>query len=146
MEPQENALQPEDRYKKLKADANRMADWRTRVKAIEELGALDHPHAVDVLMHRMQQDPVYRVQVAAYEQLKGLGEEVHKPKPSPEEPVKGVTKMLVRIKKSLPKDHTYEQFKDKLNKMRADVYDIYEGEKGDGFDAWLEAKWSDLRI
>ena len=134
-----------DRYKQLKAAANRMSNWRERIQAVEELGKLDHPHAVDVLQHRMTSDPVFKVQMAAYTQLREMGEEVEKPLPSPEEPVKGLTKMLVRIKKSLPKDHSYEDFKEKLKKMRIDVYDIYEGHKGDEFEEWLKAKWASLR-
>ncbi|WP_246246104.1 HEAT repeat domain-containing protein [Paenibacillus lemnae] len=145
-EPQVNGEQPvEDRYKELKAAANRTADWRVRLQAVADLGALDNPHAVDVLMNRMVNDPVSRIRMAAYEQLKGLGEEVEKPAHRPEEPVKGLTKMLIRIKKSLPKDHSYELFKEKLKKMRIDVYDTYEGEKGEDFDTWLEAKWAELR-
>lgn len=38
---------------------------------------------------------------------------------------------------------SYEEFKEKLKKMRIDVYDAYEGEKGGIFDAWLR-KMRDL--
>ncbi|MNE37721.1 hypothetical protein D3C80_1315860 [compost metagenome] len=48
---------------------------------------------------------------------------------------------MLRIKKSLPRDHSYEEFKEKLKKMRIDVYDAYEGEKGEDFDKWLEKQW-----
>jgi hypothetical protein len=51
---------------------------------------------------------------------------------------------LLRIKKSLPQGHTFEEFKEKLKKMRLDVYDTYEGEKGAGFDKWLENTWASL--
>ena len=47
----------------------------------------------------------------------------------------------MRIKKSLPKDHTYEDFKVKLEKMRIDIYNTYEGEKGEAFDSWLKDMW-----
>ncbi|MNW00954.1 hypothetical protein D3C71_1965170 [compost metagenome] len=58
--------------------------------------------------------------------------------------VKGITKILVRIKKSLPEGHSVEEFKEKLKKMRVDVYDTYEGEMGDDFDQWIETTWSSL--
>jgi hypothetical protein len=58
--------------------------------------------------------------------------------------MKDVSKVLLRIKKSLPRDHKYEDFKDKLKKMRIDIYDTYEGDKGDEFDSWLEQTWSSL--
>lgn len=132
-------------YQELKAAANRTADWRERLRAVEALGKIDNPQAIDVLKHRMTNDPVYKVQEAAYQQLKELDEDVQKPVRRQEELVKGLTKMLVRIKKSLPADHSYEEFKEKLKKMRIDVYDTYEGDKGEEFDKWLEEKWASLR-
>ena len=54
---------------------------------------------------------------------------------------KDLRKVFLRIKKSLPKDHTYEDFKVKLEKMRSDIYNTYEGEKGAAFDAWLKEMW-----
>ncbi|SMF90060.1 HEAT repeat-containing protein [Paenibacillus uliginis N3/975] len=135
----------ENSYKELKAAANRTADWRERLKAVEELGKIDNPQALDVLKHRMMNDPVYKVQEAAYQQLKEVGEDVQMPPRRQEELVKGLTKMLVRIKKSLPAGHSYEEFKEKLKKMRIDVYDTYEGDKGEEFDKWLEDKWASLR-
>lgn len=145
MEQQVHGEKNENSYKELKAAANRMSNWRERLRAVEELGKLDNPQALDVLNHRMVSDPVYKVQEAAYRQLKQLGEEVEMPPRRQEEPVKGLTKMLVRIKKSLPAGHTFEEFKEKLKKMRIDVYDIYEGHMGEDFDSWLEEKWAALR-
>lgn len=132
-----------ENYNELKKAANRTSDWRARVEAIEELGK--YPEAIGVLKGILKNDPVLRVQEAAQRQLKGLGETVQIPKREAGDLVPGITKLLVRIKKSLPKDHTYEEFKEKLKKMRIDVYDVYEGDKGDSFDAWLEEKWTSLR-
>ncbi|MEY9867394.1 hypothetical protein ABIE66_002773 [Peribacillus sp. B2I2] len=92
----------------------------------------------------MDSDSVYKVQEAAYRQLKRLGEDVQLPARKKGELVKGLTKILVRIKKSLPENHTYTEFKEKLQKMRMDIYDTYEGEKGADFDKWLENTWSTL--
>lgn len=140
-----NELEVDVIYKELKAAANRTADWRERLRAVQELGKIDNPKALDVLKNRMMNDPVYKVQEAAYQELKEAGEDVQKPARRQEELVKGLTKMLVRIKKSLPAGHSYEEFKEKLKKMRSDVYDTYEGDKGDEFDKWLEEKWASLR-
>jgi hypothetical protein len=87
-------------------------------------------------------DPVYTVQEAAYQQLKAFGVSVPAPSKNRPDPVKGLSKILLRIKKSLPQGHTYEEFKEKLKKMRIDIYDVYEGEKGSEFDAWLEKQWA----
>lgn len=134
-----------ENYDELKKAANRTSDWRARLEAVEELGKLNHQQAIGVLKGILKNDPVLQVQEAAQRQLKGLGESVSIPKREPGDLVPGITKLLLRIKKSLPKEHTYEEFKEKLKKMRIDVYDIYEGNKGEEFDAWLEDKWASLR-
>jgi hypothetical protein len=93
----------------------------------------------------MNADAVSQVREAAFRKLKELGEEAQMPvRENNDFLIKDITKILIRIKKSLPKDHTYEAFKEKLQKMRLDVYDTYEGEKGADFDQWLENKWASL--
>ncbi|MFJ7509236.1 HEAT repeat domain-containing protein [Peribacillus simplex] len=129
-------------YEELKKSANRKSNWRDRLDAIEELGQSKSKQVIDILTHIMNTDSVYKVQEAAYRQLKRLGEDVQLPARKKGELVKGLTKILVRIKKSLPEDHSYTEFKEKLQKMRMDIYDTYEGEKGADFDKWLENTWS----
>lgn len=131
-----------ENYDELKKATNRSADWRARLEAVEELGQTNHKQIIDILTRLMESDPVYTVQEAAYLKLKAFGEDVKAPSKNKPELVKGVSKILLRIKKSLPKDHSYEDFKEKLKKMRVDVYDIYEGEKGADFDTWLEKMWN----
>jgi hypothetical protein len=130
----------------LKKAVNRTSDWRERLNAVEELGQLDDKQSIDILTRVMANDAVYTVQEAAYHKLKGLGEDVQLPPKNTSELFKGVTKILVRIKKSLPEGHTYEEFKEKLKKMRVDLYDTYEGDKGAGFDSWLENTWVSLSV
>ncbi|WP_429371122.1 HEAT repeat domain-containing protein [Paenibacillus sp. DS2015] len=133
-------------YEDLKKSANRSSDWKVRLNAVEELAKLDNKQVIDVLTHMATNDPVYQVQEAAYLKLKELGEDVPAPSKNKGELFKGLTKILIRIKKSLPADHTYEDFKEKLKKMRVDIYDTYEGDKGDNFDQWLESTWASLSI
>ncbi len=130
-----------ENYEELKKAAGRSADWRARLEAVEELGRYNHKQIIDILNRLMISDPVYTVQEAAYEKLKTFGEEVKVPSKNKPELFRGVSKIVLRIKKSLPRDHSYEEFKEKLKKMRIDVYDAYEGEKGEDFDAWLQKMW-----
>lgn len=130
-----------ENYEELKKAAGRSADWRARLAAVEELGQTKHKQIIDILNRLMISDPVYTVQEAAYEKLKAFGEDVKVPSKNKAELFRGVSKIALRIKKSLPKDHSYEEFKEKLKKMRIDVYDAYEGEKGEDFDQWLEKLW-----
>lgn len=131
-------------YEELKKAANRTSNWRERLEAVEELGKWKNEQTIDILTHRMKNDAVYRIQEAAFRKLKAFGEEVQMPPRKKGELIKGTTKVLVRIKKSLPEDHTFEQFKDKLKKTRADVFDTYEGDKGADFEQWLESAWASL--
>ena len=114
--------------------------------AVEQLGQWKSKQSIQLLTQRLNHDLVYPIQEAAYRQLRQMGEDVPAPVRKQGNLIEGLTKILVRIKKSLPKDHTYEDFKEKLKKMRLDVYDTYEGDKGDEFDAWLEGVWSSLTI
>lgn len=131
-------------YEELKRSANRTSNWRERLDAIEELGQWNNNQIIDVLRHRMTSDAVYKVREAAFHKLKLFGEDVQLPARQKGELINGLTKTLIRIKKSLPKDHTYEQFKEKLKKMRLDIYDTYEGDKGADFDNWLETTWASI--
>lgn len=133
-------------FDRLKTSANRASNWRERLEAVEALGQWKNQQTIDVLKHRVNHDPVHKVQVAAFQKLREFGEEIELPPVNEGRLIKGITKTLIRIKKSLPKDHTYEDFKEKLKKMRLDIYDTYEGEKGEEFDQWLEKTWASLSI
>lgn len=133
-----------ENFEELKKRASRMSNWRERMDAIEELGQWKEEHIIVILTRIMNNDTVYKVQEAAFRKLKKLGEDVQLPSRKKGDLIKGVNKILLRIKKSLPEGHTYEEFKEKLKKMRLDVYDTYEGDKGADFDKWLENIWASL--
>ncbi|SIQ14405.1 HEAT repeat-containing protein [Paenibacillus sp. RU4T] len=135
---QEQELDP---MAELKRAASRTSDWKARLAAVKELGKHKQPQSVEIMSRLLASDPVYAVREAAYSGLKSFGEPVQAPARSKSEPVKGVSKIIVRIRKSLPEGHTLEDFKEKLRKTRSDVYDVYEGEKGPEFDTWLEGVW-----
>ncbi|MDF2958608.1 MAG: esterase [Paenibacillus sp.] len=133
-------------YEQLKISANRTSNWRERLEAVEELGQWNNKQTIDILTHRMNNDTVYKVQEAAYRKLKEFGEDVQLPPRKKGDLIKGASKILLRIKKSLPEGHSFEEFKEKLKKMRFDVYDTYEGEKGADFEQWLENAWTSLPV
>ncbi|WP_066251476.1 HEAT repeat domain-containing protein [Neobacillus drentensis] len=137
---EEKSTLPEN-YEELKKQASRTSNWRERLDAVEELGNWKNKHVVDILIRIMNNDSVYKVQEAAFRKLKSLGEDVQLPQRKKGEFNKDINKILLRIKKSLPEGHTFEEFKEKVKKMRLDVYDTYEGNKGSDFDNWLENMW-----
>ncbi|WP_066070156.1 HEAT repeat domain-containing protein [Neobacillus soli] len=137
---EEKSELPEN-YEALKKQVGRTSNWRDRLDAVEELGQWNNKKVIDVLLRIMNNDDVYKVREAAYRKLKKFGEDVQMPAKKKGDLIKDVTKILVRIKKSLPEGHSYEEFKEKLKKMRLDVYDTYEGDKGPDIDQWLENMW-----
>ncbi|AWE07962.1 HEAT repeat domain-containing protein [Lysinibacillus sp. 2017] len=133
-----------EQYDALKKQANYTSSWRERLDAVKTLSAYQNEKVIDLLTNRMKNDTVYKVQTAAYEALAAFGEDVEKPKPARFDIIKGTDKIFLRVKKSLPKDHTVADFADKLKRMRSDVYDAYEGDKGAQFMTWLEERWAKL--
>ena len=133
-----------ENYEELKKQASRTSNWRDRLDAVEELGQWQNKQVIDVLTHMLKNDAVYKVQEAAFRKLKKFGEDVQVPQRKKGDLIKGVNKILLRIKKSLPEGHSYQEFKEKLKKMRLDVYDTYEGDKGADFDKWLETMWESV--
>jgi hypothetical protein len=133
-----------EQYEALKKQANYTSSWRERLDAVEKLSAFQHDKVIDLLKNRMQHDKVYKVQIAAYEALIAFGEDEEKPTPARFDIIKGTDKIFLRVKKSLPKDHTVVDFADKLKRMRLDVFDAYEGDKGKQFMDWLEERWVKL--
>ena len=130
-----------ENFDELKKEVNRTADWEARLAAVQELSKIKEDEAIKILQYVAKADHVTKVREAAAKALKKNGKSV----PSYELPkyglFKDLRKVFLRIKKSLPKDHTYEDFKVKLEKMRIDIYNTYEGEKGPEFDAWLKDMW-----
>lgn len=130
-----------ENFEELKRAVNRTASWRERLDAVNELGNWDTAPTLKLLQHALNGDQVFQVREAAYRKLKQLGEDVQMPAKHKGELFKGLNKVLLRIKKSLPEGHTFEQFKEKLQKTRLDIYDTYEGNKGAEFDSWLRGIW-----
>lgn len=87
-------------YEQLKVAANRTSDWKTRLAAVNDLGEWKNQQTIDLLTHRLNNDTVYAVQEAAYRRLQEWGENVQPPVRKEGELVKGLTKILVRIKKA----------------------------------------------
>lgn len=133
-----------ENFEELKRAANRSASWRDRLNAVNELGNWDTVPTIQLLHYVLKNDQVFQVREAAYHKLKQLDEDVQMPAKNKGDLFKGLNKILLRIKKSLPEGHTFEQFKEKLQKTRLDIYDTYEGDKDAEFDSWLHGIWETL--
>ncbi|MEK4229759.1 HEAT repeat domain-containing protein [Solibacillus sp. FSL H8-0538] len=134
-----------ENYVELKKKANYTSSWRDRLDAVKELSNYKDDKVIDLLNNRLENDTVQAVREAAHKALVGFGQNAAKPQPHKYDLIKGTDKILIRILKSLPKDSTVADFADKLKRTRLDVYDAYEGSKGNEFMAWLEEKMAKLR-
>lgn len=134
-----------ENYTELKKKANYTSSWRDRLDAVNELANYKEDKIIDLLNNRLENDTVQKVREAAYRALVAFGQSVAKPEPHKYDLIKGTDKILLRILKSLPKDASVADFADKLKRTRLDVYDAYEGDKGEGFIPWLEEKMAKLR-
>ena len=130
-----------ENFGELKKAVNRTADWEARLHAVNELSNIQADEAMKILQYVASSDHVTKVREAAAKGLKKNGKSVPTYEPPKFGFFKDLRKVFLRIKKSLPKDHTYEDFKVKLEKMRIDIYNTYEGEKGEAFDSWLKDMW-----
>ncbi|MGN7479544.1 HEAT repeat domain-containing protein [Solibacillus silvestris] len=138
---QETAQQLPENFGELKKAVNRTADWEERLNAVQELAKFKTEETIKILQYVAKADLVTKVREAAASQLKEMGQQAEAPETPKGELFKDLRKIFRRIKKSLPQDHTYEDFKVKLEKMRIDIYNTYEGEKGAQFDVWLKDMW-----
>jgi HEAT repeat protein len=138
---EEKELLLKEQMASLKKAVNRTADWAARLEAVQTLAKMKSEEAMNILQFVAKNEHVTKVREVAAKAIKQNGGTA----PTYELPrfgyFKDLRKVFLRIKKSLPKDHTYEDFKVKLEKMRIDIYNTYEGEKGADFDAWLEDMW-----
>ena len=132
-----------ENFEELKRAANRTSSWRDRLNAVNELGNWDTEPTIKVLQNVLKNDQVFQVREAAYYKLKQLDEDVQMPAKTKVSCLKVRTKFCYGSK-SLPEGHTFEEFKEKLQKTRLDLYDTYEGDKDAEFDSWLHGIWETL--
>ena len=131
-------------YDELKRQANDSSSWRNRLDAVRKLGEFNEKSVKDILWRRMTSDPVYTVQEEAFRKLQALGESVKLPRKKKGNIVKDMNKDLQKIKHSLPENHSYEDFKEKLKDTNLPLYDTIEGNKINKTDQFLENIWKSL--
>ena len=131
-------------YDELKRQAIDSSSWRNRLDAVRKLGEFNEKSVKDILWRRMTSDPVYTVQEEAFRKLQALGESVKLPRKKKGNIVKDMNKDLQKIKHSLPENHSYEDFKEKLKDTNLPLYDTIEGDKINKTDQFLENIWKSL--
>ncbi len=126
----------------LRLKANNQSSWRERLSAVEELKKFDCQQSKDILTRLALHDIVFQVKEAAFRatqrfNVQKQGKPLYLGKKPKGNLIKGINKMLAKVKKSLPQESTFEAFKEKFSTMYPEAYDAYEGDRGNRFEEWL---------
>ncbi len=126
----------------LKKMAGNKSNWRERMQAVEELGKMDCQQSKDILVRLAIHDKVFKVKEAAFRAAQArkityAGKPISLRKKPKGDLVDGITKKLVVVQKKMNEEFSLEVFKRIFAETYPEAYDIYEGDKGDRFDAWL---------
>ncbi len=152
-------------FEELQRMTENQFSWRERLAAVEELkeysmvsadssgendgSSSGESHAFDpssvetLIMKLALHDPVFRVREAAYRLARARGYRVDgrliqlgkKPKG---ELIRGITGKLAGIRDQLRPGFSREDFKEAFKANYPMEYDIYEGDKEERFDKWLD--------
>ncbi|MBS3985621.1 MAG: HEAT repeat domain-containing protein [Selenomonadales bacterium] len=127
---------------RLKRMANNKSNWRERLQAVEGLAVMDDQPSKDILARLAIHDPVFKVKEAAFRAAQArkityAGKPIYLGKKPKGNLVKEINKKLVIVRDKLEEGFTLEDFKRKFSEMYPEIYDTYEGDKGDQLDKWL---------
>lgn len=127
----------------LKRMANNKTNWRERLSAVKELSTMNDQPSANVLCRLAIHDPVFTVKEAAFRaaqarKLTYAGKPIFLGRKPQGNLVEGINKKLAVVKNSLAEEFTLEEFKERFQEKYPEAYDIYEGDKQDGFDKWLK--------
>ena len=128
----------------LKKMANNKSNWRERLQAVEELASMDDQPSKDILARLAIHDPVFRVKEAAFKAAQARkitygGKPIFLGRKPKGNLVKEINKKLAIVRDKLDEGFTLEDFKQKFAAMYPEIYDTYEGDKGDQLDKWLSS-------
>lgn len=127
----------------LKKMANNKCNWRERLEAVEMLKNIDCQQSRDIITQLVIHDPVFKVKEAAFRVaqsfgIKKNGKDIYLGKKQRGNLVKGINEKICKVRESLSEEFTVDEFKEKFKEMYPEAYDIYDGDKGDNLNSWLE--------
>ncbi|KGE20072.1 HEAT repeat domain-containing protein [Paenibacillus wynnii] len=123
--------------KELVKQAGDKTSWRNRVQAVNELGKWRCQQSKDVLWRLSVNDLVYDVREEAFRKLQAFGEKVFLGKKKKGHIIKDINKKVLRVRDSFKAEFTIEEFKEKFKQLLPEAYDVYQYEKGEKFEEWI---------
>lgn len=117
-------------------------NWRRRLEAVQELKKWDCQQSRDVLTRLALHDLVFKVKEEALRATQPFGIVKNgKPLKLNKKPkghlIKDINKKLYRVSDILGEEFGIEEFKEKFKQLYPEVYDVYEGDKGNKLDKWI---------
>ena len=114
-----------------------------RTKAVNELKNYDCEQSRSILTNLAIHDSVFAVKEAAFRAAQSMkitknGQPIRLNRKPKGNLVKGINGKLVTVRNSLPEGYTLDEFKKAFQERYPVAYDIYDGNKGERLDKWLE--------
>ena len=125
-----------ENMEELKRKATNQSNWRERLEAVNELKNYDCEQSRSILTNLAIHDSVF----AAAQSMKITknGQPIRLNRKPKGNLVKGINGKLVTVRNSLPEGYTLDEFKKAFQERYPVAYDIYDGNKGERLDKWLE--------
>ncbi|WP_394753321.1 HEAT repeat domain-containing protein [Crenothrix sp.] len=122
----------------LKKQASDRTNYKNRLNAVEGLGNFKCQQSTDILWRLMIHDKVHAVQKLAFLKLQAFGENVKLPRKPKGHLVKDINKKLEIVLRSIDGEYSEVEFNGKFKESYPEYFDIYQYEKGAGFNKWVK--------
>lgn len=118
-------------------------NWRRRKSAVEKLKSYHTKETEKIVVKLALNDPVFKVKNAAFLvaqewKVKINGQPIRLIKKKKGNLVKDIHKKLAKVRDAFESEFTLDEFKEKFKEKYPKIYDIYEGDKGNRLDKFLE--------
>lgn len=124
--------------------------WRRRLEAINEMKMYDCQQVRDVITRLALHDRVFKVKEEAFRvaqalEIKKKGKPIFLGRKDIGYKSSDFTKIFKRIKRECKMDELdLEKFKEKMELINPEMYDVMQFEKGNKFDVWAEGIYRSL--
>jgi len=139
-----------DNISQLVKDANNKTSWKVRLAALNELRQYDCQQSRDVITRLALHDKVFKVKEEAFRaaQTMGItygGVPIYLGNKDIGYKDRDFTKLFLRIRREKTMEElNLQAFKEAFKALDPEMYDVMEFEKRQGFDAWIENKYTSL--
>jgi len=125
-----------EKYKELAGD---ISDYKERLKAINYLSKYKCHESKKILYKLMNTDKIFSVKEQAFRALQNFGEDVKLRKKKKGKPIKSINDKLLVLHNSFNGDlYSPTDFKIRFKEKYPYIYDIYQYEKREKFDVFVE--------